>query len=90
MSFASLQMLVYLFYSIPYFVVALYGLVVPGCSWMADVTLVHAGGLAQVPRCSTELSGRGAVGAAYLKSTSARCLRAGNTDRTGPLLLGAS
>lgn len=49
----SVQMLAYLFYSVPYFVVALYGLVVPGCSWMADVTLIHAGGLAQVLRiCS--------------------------------------
>lgn len=49
----SVQMLAYLFYSVPYFVVALYGLVVPGCSWMADITLIHAGGLAQVLRmCS--------------------------------------
>lgn len=44
----SMQMLAYLFYSVPYFVFALYGLVVPGCSWMPDVTLMHAGGLAQV------------------------------------------
>ncbi|XP_028922703.1 transmembrane 6 superfamily member 1 isoform X2 [Ornithorhynchus anatinus] len=40
-------MLAYLFYSVPWCVAATYGLMVPGCSWMRDLTVIHAGGLAQ-------------------------------------------
>lgn len=41
-------MLVSMLYSAPYYIFALYGLMVPECEWMPDLTLVHSGALAQV------------------------------------------
>ena len=45
------QMLVYLFYFLPYYIMGLYGLLYPGCDWMPDWALLHAGAAAQVSKC---------------------------------------
>ncbi|XP_037339653.2 transmembrane 6 superfamily member 1-like isoform X2 [Pungitius pungitius] len=46
-AYAKIQMLVSMLYSGPYYIITLYGLMVPGCEWMTDLTLVHSGALAQ-------------------------------------------
>ncbi|XP_057697883.1 transmembrane 6 superfamily member 1-like isoform X2 [Corythoichthys intestinalis] len=40
-------MLVSMLYSGPYYIMTLYSLLVPGCEWMLDLTLVHSGAIAQ-------------------------------------------
>ncbi|XP_068587314.1 transmembrane 6 superfamily member 1-like isoform X4 [Cebidichthys violaceus] len=46
-AYPKIQMLVSLLYSGPYYIITVYGLMVPGCEWMTDLTLVHSGALAQ-------------------------------------------
>lgn len=41
-------MLTYLFYVLPFYVLAIYALIFPGCSWLPDWALVFAGAIGQV------------------------------------------
>lgn len=41
-------MLMYLFYALPFYCLAAYALIFPGCSWLPDWALVFAGAIGQV------------------------------------------
>ncbi|XP_058714973.1 transmembrane 6 superfamily member 2 [Poecile atricapillus] len=45
--YPKVQMLIYLFYLLPFLILAIYGLALPACSWLPDWSLVVAGAVAQ-------------------------------------------
>ncbi|XP_009993380.1 PREDICTED: hyaluronan and proteoglycan link protein 4 [Chaetura pelagica] len=47
-AYPKVQMLIYLFYVLPFFCLCIYGLVLPGCSCLPDWSLVFAGAVAQM------------------------------------------
>lgn len=70
----SPQMLVSMLYSAPYYIIALYGLMVPGCEWMPDLTLVHSGALAQVRFCIYLVMTKQTINCAILHRESVKSL----------------
>uniref|UniRef100_A0A5F8GID7 Transmembrane 6 superfamily member 2 n=1 Tax=Monodelphis domestica TaxID=13616 RepID=A0A5F8GID7_MONDO len=46
-AYPKIQMLVFLFYALPFFILAAYGLLWPGCTWLPDWALVFAGAMGQ-------------------------------------------
>ncbi|XP_031425499.1 transmembrane 6 superfamily member 1 isoform X3 [Clupea harengus] len=46
-AYPRIQMVVNMLYFVPCYIITLYGLVIPGCEWIPDLTLVHAGAVAQ-------------------------------------------
>ncbi|NWH59713.1 TM6S2 protein, partial [Geococcyx californianus] len=46
-AYPKVQMLIYLFYVLPFLCLCIYALVLPGCSWLPDWSLVLAGAVAQ-------------------------------------------
>ncbi|XP_032775194.1 transmembrane 6 superfamily member 2 [Rattus rattus] len=46
-AYPKLQMLMYLFYALPFYCLAAYALTFPGCSWLPDWALVFAGAIGQ-------------------------------------------
>ncbi|XP_029773375.1 transmembrane 6 superfamily member 2 [Suricata suricatta] len=46
-AYPKVQMLVYMFYVLPFYGLAVYALIFPGCSWLPDWALVFAGAVGQ-------------------------------------------
>ncbi|XP_036884805.1 transmembrane 6 superfamily member 2 isoform X2 [Sturnira hondurensis] len=46
-AYPKVQMLVYMFYVLPFYGLAAYALIFPGCSWMPDWAMVFAGAIGQ-------------------------------------------